>query len=137
MKTIFAAVATTLLVSTAFAQTAAPAMSNGQQTQPAGEANLKAGATAQPDAAKADASAKHVNATAGKADAKDTKEAKKTEATHTQKTQAHKVSKKTHGTVASAHETKTKADVSKQDGKGVNSTAAKTDGTKADTTQAN
>jgi hypothetical protein len=144
MKKIFAAVASTLLVSTAFAQTAAPAMSSGQQqTQAAGEANLKAGTAAQPDAAKADAKTKQVSATPGNADAKaeakaDTKtDAKKPAAVHTQKTQAHKVSKKTHSVVASAHDTKTKADASKQDSKEANSTAAKTDGAKADTTQTN
>jgi hypothetical protein len=133
MKKIFAAVASTLLVSTAFAQTAAPAMSSGQQqTQAAGEANLKAGTAAQPDAAKADAKA-DVKAGA-KTEAKT--DAKKSAAAHTQKIQAHKVSKKTHS-VASTHEAKTKADASKQDSKEANSTAAKTDGAKADTTQTN
>jgi hypothetical protein len=144
MKKIFAAVASTLLVTTAFAQNAAPAMSSGQQqTQAAGEANLKAGTTAQPDAAKADTSAKQAGATAGKTEGKtlaktDAKsDVKKSAAAHTQKTQAHKVSKKTHSVVASNHEAKTKADAGKQDSKEANSTAAKTDGAKADTTQTN
>jgi hypothetical protein len=135
MKMIFAAIASTLLVSTAFAQTAAPAISDGQHTQAAGEANLKAGAMAQPDAAKADASAKHASATPDKTDAKI--HASKTQAARTEKTQAHKISKKPHSVVASAHKPTTKADASKPDNKEANSTAAKTDGAKADTTQTN
>ena len=58
MKMIFAALASALLVSTAFAQTAAPAMSGDQQTQAAGQANLKAGGATSTDAAKAGASTK-------------------------------------------------------------------------------
>ncbi|MBT2794153.1 hypothetical protein [Paraburkholderia strydomiana] len=45
MKTLFAALASALLVSTAFAQTAAPAPS--EATQPAGQANLKASTAVQ------------------------------------------------------------------------------------------
>lgn len=131
MKMIIAAIASTLLVSTAFAQTAAPAMSSGQQSQPAGQANLKAGAMAQPDATKTGASAKHVSATPDKS------EAKKTGVARTEKTQAHKISKKPHSVVASTHKATNKTDVSKTDSREASAKPVKTDGDKADTTQTN
>ena len=135
MKMIIAAIASTLLVSTAFAQTAAPAMSSGQQSQPAGQANLKAGAMAQPDATKTDASAKHVSATPDKSEAK--AHAKETGVARTEKTQAHKISKKPHSVVASTHKATNKTDVSKTDSREASAKPVKTDGDKADTTQTN
>lgn len=135
MKMIFAAIASTLLVSTAFAQTAAPAMSSGQQTQPAGEASLKAGAMAQSDAAKTDASAKHVSATPDKSDAK--AHAKKTGMARAEKTQAHKISKKPHSVVASTQKATNKADAGKTDSKEASAKPVKTNGDKTDTTQTN
>jgi hypothetical protein len=135
MKMIFAAIASTLLVSTAFAQTAAPAMSSGQQTQPAGEASLKAGAMTQPDATKTAASAKHVNATPDKSETK--AHAKKTGVARTEKTQAHKISKKPQSVVASARQATTKTEASKTDNKEASAKPVKTDGDKAATTQTN
>jgi hypothetical protein len=135
MKMIFAAIASTLLVSTAFAQTAAPAMSSGRPTQAAGEANLKAGAMAQPDATKTDAAARHVSATPDKAEAK--VHAKKTGAARTEKTQAHKIAKKQHSVVASTHKATTKTDAGKPDSRQASARPAKTDGDKIDTTQTN
>lgn len=135
MKMIFAAIASTLLVSTAFAQTAAPAMSSDHQTQATGEANLKAGATAQPDAAKMDASAKHVSATPDKTEAK--VHARKTGVTRTEKTQAHKMVKKQHNGVASTHKATTKTDAGKPDSREANARPTKTDGDKAGTSQTN
>jgi hypothetical protein len=135
MKMIFAAVASTLLVSTAFAQTAAPGMSSGQPTQAAGEANLKAGAAAQPDATKTHASSRHVSATTDKSEAK--AHLTKTVAVRTEKTQDHKVSITKHGVASGADKATNKADAGKAPSKEARSTPAKTDGAKADTTQTN
>jgi predicted transglutaminase-like cysteine proteinase len=135
MKMIFAAIASTLLVSTAFAQTAAPAISSGQQSQPAGEANLKSGAVAQPDTTKTDASAKHVSTTPDKSEAN--AHAKKPAAVRTEKTQTHKIAKKPHSVVASVHKTTNKTDAGKTDSKEASAKPVKADGGKADTTQTN
>ena len=51
MKTLFAALASALVVSTAFAQTAAPSAAQPAQTQAAGQANLKASTAVQTGAA--------------------------------------------------------------------------------------
>jgi hypothetical protein len=131
MKKIFAALASVLLVSTAFAQTAAPASSSGQPTQPAGQANLKADAAAHADAGKADTSVKQASTATDKTDAKAS--SKKTVATHTAKTKAHKVSKTKRANVAGVDKTKTQSDTSKE----ASIAPVKTGGTKADTTQSN
>jgi hypothetical protein len=131
MKMIFAALASALLVSTAFAQTAAPAMSGDQQTQAAGQANLKAGGATSTDAAKADTSAKQASTSTEKTEAK--VHAKKTGAVRTQKTQAHKVTTKKHAAVASAEKTKATGDSSKE----ASTAPVKTDGAKTDTTKTN
>jgi hypothetical protein len=135
MKKIFAALASAMLVSTAFAQTAAPtaapAMSSDQQTQAAGQANLKAGSATSTDAAKTDATAKQASTGAGKTEAK----ARKTKGgtAHVQKAKAQKVSKKKHSTVASAEKTKASGEA----GKEASTAPVKTDGAKTDTTQTN
>ena len=131
MKMILAALASTLLVSTAFAQTAAPAMSVDQQTQAAGQANLKAGGAASTDAAKTDVSKKQASASTEKTDAKVA--VKKTGVAHTQKTKAHQVSKKKHAAVASAEKTKAAGDSSKE----ASTAPVKADGAKTDTTKTN
>ncbi|SIT37085.1 conserved exported hypothetical protein [Paraburkholderia piptadeniae] len=110
MKTMFAALASALLVSTAFAQTAAPAPSTPVTTATqAGKADLKAGTEAQAGATKT---------TAGKASGEAS--VKKIPVAHA-KTKAHKVSKKTHAVKAGP--SKVKADA----GNEANGAAAKTD----------
>lgn len=137
MKKIFAALASALLVSTAFAQTAAPtaapATSGDQQTQAAGQANLKAGGATSTDAAKTDATAKQASTGAEKTEAK--VKAKKTASgtSHVQKAKAQKVSKKKHAAVASAEKTKANGEA----GKEASTAPVKTDGAKTDTTQTN
>ena len=131
MKMIFAALASALLVSTAFAQTAAPAMSGDQQTQADGQANLKAGGATSKDAAKVDTAAKQASTSTEKTEAK--VHAKKSGIAHTQKTQAHKVSKTKHAAVASAEKTKATGDSSKE----ASTAPVKTDGAKTDTTKTN
>lgn len=137
MKKIFAALASALLVSTAFAQTAAPsaapAMSGDQQTQAAGQANLKAGGATSADAAKTGASAKQASTGADKTEG--TVKAKKTKSgiAHVQKTEAHTVSKKKHAAVSSTEKTKATGESSKE----ANTAPVKTDGVKADTTKTN
>jgi hypothetical protein len=131
MKTIFAALASALLVSTAFAQTAAPVRSGDQQTQAAGQANLKAGGATSADAAKVDTSARQANTGTEKSEAK--VHAKKTGAARTQKTQAHKVSEKNHAAVASTEKTKATGDSSKE----ASTAPVKTDGAKTDATKTN
>ncbi|WP_144152049.1 hypothetical protein [Paraburkholderia sp. BCC1885] len=116
MKKIFTALTSALLVSTAFAQTAAPAMSGDHSTQAAGQANLKADGAMSTDAAKSD-----VKPQTGK-----------TGGVHTQKTRAKKVSKKKHAAVASVEKTKASGD-----SKEANAAPVKTDGAKADTTKTN
>jgi hypothetical protein len=112
MKTMFAALASALLVSTAFAQTAAPASPTPVTTAAqAGKADLKAGTEAQAGATKT---------TADKASAE--VGVKKIPATHT-KAKAHKVSKKTHAVKVGAKKAKTDADNE------ANSAAAQTDAT--------
>ena len=131
MKMILAALASTLLVSTAFAQTAAPAMSSDQQTQAAGQANLKAGGAAPTDAAKIDVSKKQAGASTEKTEAK--VHAKKTGVAHTQKTNVHQISKKKHAAVASAEKTKAAGDSSKE----ASTAPVKADGAKTDATKTN
>ena len=133
MKKIFAALASALLVSTAFAQTAAPAMSVDQQTQAAGQANLKAGDAASTGAAKTDNSAKQASTGTDKTNA--TLHASKTKAgaVHTEKTKAKKVSKKKHAAVASTEKTKATGDASKE----ASTAPVKTDGAKTDATKTN
>ncbi|WP_122157430.1 hypothetical protein [Paraburkholderia sp.] len=131
MKMILAALASTLLVSTAFAQTAAPAMSGGQQTQAAGQANLKAGGAASTDAAKTDVSKKQDSASTQKTEAK--LHAKKTAPARTQKAKAHQVSKKKHAAIASSEKTKATGDSSKE----ASTAPVKADGAKTDATKTN
>ena len=131
MKIILAALASTLLVSTAFAQTAAPAMSADQQTQAAGQAHLKAGGAASTDAAKIDVSKKQASGSTEKTEAK--VHAKKTGVAHTQKTRTHQVSKKKHAAVASAEKTKATGDSSRE----ASTAPVKADGAKTDTTKTN
>src|ERR1700744_1789598 len=131
MKMILAALASTLLVSTAFAQTAAPAMSGDQQTQAAGQANLKAGGAASKDAAKTDVLKKKNSASTEKTEAK--LHAKKIAPTHTQKTKAHQVRKKKHASVANAEKTKAAGDSSKE----ASTAPVKADGAKTDATKTN
>ncbi|CAN7781109.1 hypothetical protein LJR267_010118 [Paraburkholderia hospita] len=112
MKTMFAALASALLVSTAFAQTAAPAPStSATMAAHAGKADLKAGTEAQPGATKT---------TAGKASGE--AGVKKIPAAHA-KAKAHKVSKKTQAVKAGAGKAKTDT------GNEANAAAAKTDAT--------
>ncbi|AUT76786.1 hypothetical protein [Paraburkholderia hospita] len=114
MKTMFAALASALLVSTAFAQTAAPApapSTSATMAAHAGKADLKAGTEAQPGATKT---------TAGKASGE--AGVKKIPAAHA-KAKAHKVSKKTQAVKAGAGKAKTDA------GNEANAAAAKTDAT--------
>ena len=107
MKTMFAAMASALLVSTAFAQTAAPAPSTAAPTAAqAGKTDLKAGGATKTTADKASAEGG----------------VKKIPAAHA-KAKAHKVSKKTHAVKAGAEKAKTDA------GNEANAGAAKTDAT--------
>jgi hypothetical protein len=107
MKTMFAALASALLVSTAFAQTAAPAPSTAAPTTAqAGKTDLKAGGATKTTADKASAEGG----------------VKKIPAAHA-KAKAHKVSKKTHAVKAGAEKAKTDA------GNEANAGAAKTDAT--------
>jgi len=131
MKKIFAALASALLVSTAFAQTAAPALSSGQQTQAAGQANLKADAAAQPDAAKTGTAAKQASTGTDKTEAK--VQTKKTAAAHTKKTGDHKIGKKKHTAVAGADKATTRKEANKE----ASTAPVKADGAKTDTTQTN
>ena len=111
MKTMFAALASALLVSTAFAQTAAPAPAPAPSTAAptaaqAGKTDLKAGGATKTTADKASAEGG----------------VKKIPAAHA-KAKAHKVSKKTHAVKAGAEKAKT--DASNE----ANAGAAKTDAT--------
>ncbi|MEX3936635.1 hypothetical protein AB4Y32_33505 [Paraburkholderia phymatum] len=110
MKTMFAAMASALLVSTAFAQTAAPAPSTpATATTRAGKADLKAGTEAQAGATKA---------TVGKASGE--AGVKKIPTAHA-KAKAHKVSKKTQAVKAGPSTAKADA------GNEANGAGAKTD----------
>ncbi|EEA03574.1 conserved hypothetical protein [Burkholderia sp. H160] len=127
MKTLFAAVASALLVSTAFAQTAAP--STAQPAQPAqatqmpaaGQANLKANTAVQAGATK-----DVVTTTKAPAEATKQKHVKKI-STHTKKT--HKSASKNAVETSAA---KSKTDSAKEASK----TPAKADGAQTDTTKA-
>ncbi|MBW9106217.1 hypothetical protein [Paraburkholderia phenoliruptrix] len=105
MKTLFAALASALLVSTAFAQTAAPAPSQSSQSaqaQPAGQANLKASTDVQTGAS--DQSAATAKAPAKTTDKATAKPHVKTSSKHVAK--KHKAVKKT-STDSSAAKAKT------------------------------
>ena len=115
MKTIYAALASALVVSTAFAQTAAPTPSTAATTAAqAGQTNLKASTEVQTDASKINGAAKEASSVTDKATSKATDtasaevHANRTEV-HVKKTQAHKLSKKEPGTEAAANKTKTDA----------------------------
>jgi hypothetical protein len=134
MKKIFAALASVLLVSTAFAQTGAPASSGDQPThaatQATGQANLKAGNAMSGDAMKADASGKQAATSTDKSEAK--VPGKKAAGVHTQKAKAKKVSKTKHITAASADKTKATGD-----SKEASTAPVKADGARTDTTKTN
>ncbi|CAN7780188.1 hypothetical protein LJR267_010182 [Paraburkholderia hospita] len=113
MKTIYAALASALLISTAFAQTAAPTPSTAATTAAqAGQANLKASTEVQTDASKINGAAKEAGSVTDKATSKATNKASaevhanKKPAVYIKKTQAHKMSKKEPGTEAAANKTK-------------------------------
>jgi hypothetical protein len=115
MKTLFAALASALLVSTAFAQTVAPNTAQSAQMPPAGQANLKASPAAQTDATD-----KGATAAATKA------HMKKTSAAHTATT--HKAPKKA-AVKTSAAKSKTES------AKEASNAPAKADGAQTDTTK--
>lgn len=113
MKTIYAALASALLVSTAFAQTAAPTPSTAATAAAqAGQTNLKASTEVQTDASKINGAAKEAGSVTDKATSKATDKASaevhanKKPAVHVKKTQAHKLSKKEPGNEAAANKTK-------------------------------
>jgi len=107
MKTMFAALASALLVSTAFAQTtAAPAATtnaNATASTQAGQADLKAGTAAQNGSLKAGTSATEASTMNEKAATKG--HAMKKSSPHAKKTHAHKMSKKKENTAAGADKT--------------------------------
>lgn len=116
MKTIYAAFASALVVSTAFAQTAAPTPSTAATTAAqAGQTNLKASTEVQTDASKINGAAKEASSVTDKATSKATDTASaevpanRKPAVHVKKTQAHKLSKKEPGTQAAANKAKTDA----------------------------
>ena len=118
MKTLFAALASALLVSTAFAQTATPAPS--EATQPAGQANLKASTAVQTGAS--NDTTTHAKAPSGTT----AKSHVKTSSKHV--TKKHKAVKKTPADSSAAK--------AKTDGTQQTSTApVNVDGAKTDTTK--
>ncbi|MBP0588182.1 hypothetical protein J8I87_00250 [Paraburkholderia sp. LEh10] len=115
MKTIYAALASALLVSTAFAQTAAPTPTDPTTAVQAGQANMKASAEVQTDASKIDGAAKEAGSVTNKATTSATDKesaevhANKKPAVHVKKTQSHKLSKKEPGIEAAPQKAKTDA----------------------------
>jgi hypothetical protein len=116
MKTIYAALASALLVSTVFAQNAplTPSTAATKVAQ-AGQTNLKASTEVQTDASKIDGAAKEAGSVTDKVTSNATDKASaevhanKKPAVHVKKTQAHKLSKKEPGTEEAAEKAKTDA----------------------------
>jgi hypothetical protein len=106
MKTIFAALASALLVSTAFAQTAAPAPSTPATiATPAGHTDLST--EVQAGAKKTDVSTKKASTETDKAGAE--VHAKKKSVVHAEKTPVHKLSQKKQNIEAGADKVKADA----------------------------
>jgi hypothetical protein len=120
MKTLFAALASALLVSTAFAQTAAPAPS--EATQPAGQANLKASTAVQTGASNDTTATTHAKAPSSTT----AKSHVKTSSKHTAK--KHNAVKKTPADSSAA---KTKTDGAQE----ANNAPVSADGAKTGTTK--